>query len=135
MHDMRIFINHRNKEDYMNYQNIFLVTLGAVSVLLFSLTGCTTTDPYTREQVIDQNATAALVGGLALGAAAGYAVSDDDDDNDDNNEHGNHHHHRREDQRDRSYSPARGVICYDRQRSCFNEGDYSDRWTQRVNDR
>jgi hypothetical protein len=120
-----------DRENPMSYQTILMVLIMAPAILL---TGCTTTDPYTGEQVVDQTATAALIGGLALGTAAGYAAGDDDDDDDDDYNHDRRYrrHYRAEDQRDRTYSPSRGIVCYDRQSSCFRNGDYSQRWSRRV---
>jgi hypothetical protein len=107
-----------------------IAALGMAAVILIVGAGCTTTDPYTGEQVIDENATAALVGGLALGAVAYAAASDDDDDR-----YEHHHHHRdyRYDyDRSRRFSPARNVVCYDHQRTCYRNGHHSKRWTRRT---
>jgi hypothetical protein len=108
------------------------VTLFAAIALLLS--ACTTTDPYTGEQVVDQNATAALVGGLAIGAAAAYAASSDDDDD----RHDNHHYHNNYDHNNNyhrsssSSSPASGVVCHDYTRTCYKNGHQSNHWTRRT---
>lgn len=66
---------------FRQFRLIFLGVLAAVVV-----SGCTTTDPYTGQTTVDPNSTAALLGGLALGGAAGYALSRDDNNDDNNND-------------------------------------------------
>jgi hypothetical protein len=105
------------------------ITLFATIALLLS--ACTTTDPYTGEQVVDQNTTAALVGGLALGAAAAYAASSDDDDDRDENHHYHSNYNRNNSySRSSSQTPARGVVCHDYTRICYKDGHQSNRWTR-----
>lgn len=122
----------------MRYYTLIVALFATITLLL--LGGCTTTDPYTGEQVVDDNATAALVGGLALGAAAAYAASSDDDD-DDNDDYDRYHRHSSsyDRNRDRNYHrssgvqyPASGVTCYDYQRNCYKDGHQSHRWTRRT---
>ena len=96
------------------------------------LISCTTTDPYTGETYADNNATtAAVIGGLALAAAA-YAASNDDDDTSEHRHHRRHKDYRYEPaQRQRRYSPVRGVQCYDARRVCYRDGHFSQKWTRR----
>ena len=91
--------------------HIFIVALFAT--ITFALSACTTTDPYTGEQVVDEDATAALIGGLAVGAVALHAASSDDDDD----RHEYHHYYRDYDRDDyysrrNSHSPRNGVTCH-----------------------
>lgn len=105
-----------------------IVALFATLTLLLS--ACTTTDPYTGEQVSDPGATAALVGGLALGAAAVAASSDDDDDRHEYHRH--HNDYNRDNYRYNNYSPRSGVTCHDYTRICYKNGHVSKKWTRRT---
>lgn len=107
-------------------RQLLVITLASTLML-----GCTTTDPYTGESRYDPDATAALVGGLAVAGLAAYAASSDDED--DRHEHHRHHrdYERTSYRRDDSYSPHRHVKCYDYQRACYHRGDYSEKWTRR----
>ncbi|MFO7641039.1 MAG: hypothetical protein R6X17_07155 [Candidatus Competibacteraceae bacterium] len=101
-------------------------------VLATTLTlGCTTTDPYTGESRYDPDATAALIGGLAVAGAVAYATSSDDDE--DRHEH--HRYHRDYQHTDyyggRTYRPDRDVTCYDHQRACYHRQSYSENWSRR----
>jgi|SRR5690606_28016758 len=98
--------------------------LAALAAMALLAAGCTTVDPYTGRERIDPVRTgAAVVGAAALGALV-YHVADDDDDH-------RHRGHRRY-AYGRAFSPARDVVCYPAQRRCYNDGDYSRRWTRRV---
>jgi len=66
--------------------------------------------------------TGAKVAGVLIGAAIASS-SKDDDDRDHHRGHG------------RGFSPADGVTCYARERSCYRDGRYSEKWTRRVYDR
>jgi hypothetical protein len=104
---------------------------GAVVLASTLVLGCTTTDPYTGESRYDPNATAALVGGLAVAGAVAYAASSDDDED----RHVHHRYHRdyqRTDYRGGgTYYSNHNATCYDHQRACYNRQGYSEQSTRR----
>jgi hypothetical protein len=104
-----------------------------VLVLLASAAlACTTVDPDTGEEKIDPLPTAAAIGGAAALGTLIFMTADDDDDD-------HHHHHRghgygKQRRWYRPFSPAHEVVCYPSQQRCYNDGDYSKKWTRRVFD-
>lgn len=112
---------------------MLILRLGVSTFVVMLIIGCTTTDPYTGETRIDQEATAgaAALTGLAILGAAAYAASSDKDAD-------RHRHHRRHDgyrrpERRNSYRPAgsRDVLCYPAKRACYRDGHFSAKWTRR----
>lgn len=59
-----------------------------------------------------------VLGAIVVGAIAANSNKDKDRDND-----WNHHE---------VWSPADGVRCVARERTCYKNGRYSDKWTQRI---
>ena len=106
---------------------------GISMLILMFMLGCTTTDPYTGETRVDQQATtgAAALAGLAILGAAAYAASSDEEA--DRHRYHRHHDGYRRLERRNSYRPVGGrdVLCYPEKRACYRNGHFSAKWTRR----
>ncbi|MBU1376461.1 MAG: hypothetical protein KKE02_06335 [Alphaproteobacteria bacterium] len=65
----------------------------------------------------------AAIAGLVLGAIVIGAIAASSKDKDRDRDDWNHHD---------VWSPADGVRCVSRERACYKNGRYSDKWTQRI---
>lgn len=65
----------------------------------------------------------AAIAGLVLGAIVVGAIAASAKDKDKDRDDWNHHE---------VWSPADGVRCVARERSCYKNGRYSEKWTQRI---
>jgi hypothetical protein len=65
----------------------------------------------------------AAIAGLVLGAIVIGAIAASSKDKDKDRDDWNHHE---------VWSPADGVRCVARERSCYKNGRYSEKWTQRI---